>query len=336
MTHSSLAFPDSIDHWGCGFEGCSGYELEADLDFDTDGSGDAGAGDTYWNGGAGWAPIGIPEFFTFGAFNTTFDGNGHVIANLFVRGADFAGLFGALGQSGVIRNLSATDVDVVGVNSVGGLVGYNYGAVIASLTTGKVSGDLGGGGLVGVNDGTITRSRSFATATLMSVPRCSPPPCATPLYGYPGTGGLVGANWGDINSSYATGAVDGSTAGGLAGYNGATIVSSYATGPVTGTNVGGLVGRNGRGPGKDLRELCDRQRVGSAWCRRAGRGKLWTHRLQLCDRGRVGRGWQQLLHHRQLLGFDDIRHQWGKHDGPVAEAHRLQRDLRRMEPGLGP
>ena len=246
-----LAFPDSIDHWGCGFEGCSGYELEADLDFDTDGNGDAGAGDTYWNGGAGWAPIGIPEFLTFGAFNTTFDGNGHVIANLFVRGADFAGLFGALGQSGVIRNLSATDVDVVGVDSVGGLVGHNYGAVIASMTTGKVSGDDGVGGLVGRNDGTITRSRSFATATpAPQPPACSPPPCISISFDFPGIGGLVGVNRGDITSSYATGAVDGLLAGGLAGYNGDTIVSSYATGPVTGQTAGGLVGRNGRGPDK--------------------------------------------------------------------------------------
>ena len=67
---------------------------------------------------------------------------------------------------------------------------------------------------------------------------------------YPGIGGLVGVNWGDITSSYATGAVDGYPAGGLTGYNGDTIVSSYATGPVTGTTVGGLVGRNGRDSGK--------------------------------------------------------------------------------------
>ena len=246
-----LAFPDSIDHWGCGFEGCSGYELEADLDFDTDGNGDAGVGDTYWNGGAGWAPIGIPEFLSFGAFNTTFDGNGHVIANLFVRGEDFAGLFGALGQSGVIRNLSVIDVDVVGVDAVSGLVGYNYGAVIASETTGEVSGDDGVGGLVGENDGTITRSRSFATATpAPQPPACSPPPCISISFDFPGIGGLVGVNRGDITSSYATGAVDGYPAGGLTGYNGGTIVSSYATGPVTGTIVGGLVGRNGFGPGR--------------------------------------------------------------------------------------
>ena len=247
----ALAFPESIDHWGCGFDGCSGYELEADLDFDTDGSGGAGAGDTYWNGGAGWAPIGVSEFRSFGAFNTTFDGNDHVIANLFVRGADQAGLFGGLGQSGVIRNLSVIDVDVVGVDSVGGLVGTNFGAVIASETTGKVSGDDGVGGLVGKNDGTITRSRSFATATpAPQPPPCSPSPCVILTYDIPGIGGLVGTNFGAITSSYATGAVDGYPAGGLTGYNNGTIISSYATGPVTGTTVGGLVGRNGRRPGR--------------------------------------------------------------------------------------
>ena len=247
----ALAFPESIDHWGCGFDGCSGYELEADLDFDTDGSGDAGAGDTYWNDGAGWAPIGVSEFRSFGAFNTTFDGNDHVIANLFVRGADQAGLFGGLGQSGVIRNLSVIDVDVVGVDSVGGLVGHNYGAVIASGTTGKVSGDDGVGGLVGENDGTITRSHSFATASSApQPPACSPSPCVVFVRNFPGIGGLVGVNNGAITSSYATGAVDGSPAGGLVGYNGGAIVSSYATGVVTGTTVGGLVGRNGRRPGR--------------------------------------------------------------------------------------
>ena len=243
----AVAFPAAIENMGCGLEGCSGYELVADLDFDTDGSGDAGAGDTYWNDGAGWAPIGASEFLSFGAFNTTFDGNDNVIANLFVRGEDFAGLFGALGQSGVIRNLSVIDVDVVGVDAVGGLVGQNYGAVIASETTGEVSGDDGVGGLVGENDGIITRSRSFATATpAPQPPGCSPPPCISISYDFPGIGGLVGVNGGDITSSYATGAVRGSLAGGLTGYNGGTIVSSYATGVVTGSNVGGLVGRNGR------------------------------------------------------------------------------------------
>ena len=246
----ALAFPAAIENMGCGFEGCSGYELVADLDFDTNGNKMADSGDTYWNDGAGWAPIGVPEFLTFGAFNATFDGNDHVIANLFVRGEDFAGLFGALGQSDVIRNLRLTGVDVVGVDFVGGLVGYNYGAVIASETTGQVTGDDGVGGLVGENDGTITRSRSFATLAHESEPFSCPTRlftiCVTSLTNFPGVGGLVGVNDGSITASYATGAVDGYPAGGLVGYNGGVIVSSYATGPVTGSTVGGLVGRNGR------------------------------------------------------------------------------------------
>ena len=53
----AAAFPDAAAGMGCD-GGCAGYELTADLDFDTDGSGAAGAGDAYWNGGAGWTPIG--------------------------------------------------------------------------------------------------------------------------------------------------------------------------------------------------------------------------------------------------------------------------------------
>ena len=245
----ALAFPAAIENMGCGLEGCSGYELVADLDFDTNGNG-ADSGDPYWNDGAGWAPLGTSEFLSFGAFNTTFDGNDNVIANLFVRGEDFAGLFGALGQPGVIRNLSLTGVDVVGVDFVGGLVGHNFGAVIASETAGQVTGDDGVGGLVGENDGTITRSRSFATLAHESEPPSCPTRlitiCVTSLTNFPGVGGLAGVNDGSITASYATGAVDGYPAGGLVGYNGGSIKSSYATGPVTGSTVGGLVGRNGR------------------------------------------------------------------------------------------
>ena len=245
----ALAFPDAIDYLGCTFGGCSGYELGADLDFDTNGSGTADAGDTYWNGGAGWAPIGVPEFYVFGAFNTRFNGNGHVIANLFVNGSDHAGLFGALGQSGVIRNLSLTDVDVTGEDAVGGLVGQNYGTVIASETTGQVFGDNGVGGLAGENDGTITRSRSSAAATYQP----GPPPCQAPCIWFssdaPGIGGLAGTNDGSITASYATGRVSGSDAGGLVGYNTGRISGSYATGSVTGSTAGGLVGTSGRGSG---------------------------------------------------------------------------------------
>ena len=247
-----LAFPAPIDRMGCGLEGCSGYELMEDLDFDTDGSGTAGAGDAYWNSGAGWAPIGLPDsllFETFDtSFDTTFDGNDHAIANLFVNGGDFAGLFGALGRSAVIRNLSLTDIDVTGEDYVGGLVGQNFGTVIATRTTGQVRGENAVGGLAGASEvsGSITRSSSFATARPTSPPPIlCPPTCGPASDGGAGAGGLVGANGGIIRSSYATGDVTGYPVGGLVGWNrGGNISDSYATGAVTGTLVGGLVGRN--------------------------------------------------------------------------------------------
>ena len=43
---------------------CTGYELRANLDFDTDGDGTADSGDAYWNNGAGFAPIGGSTAFT--------------------------------------------------------------------------------------------------------------------------------------------------------------------------------------------------------------------------------------------------------------------------------
>ena len=247
----ALAFPAPIDRMGCGLEGCSGYELMEDLDFDTNGSGTADAGDTYWNGGAGWAPIGIPALLSSGAFSTTLDGNDHVIANLFVNGGDYAGLFGALGESGVIRNLSLTDIDVTGEYSAGGLVGQNAGTVIDSHATGTVRGQDLVGGLVGYNysTGDITRSSSLATATSPPSPPNCPPTCVVVSNEPRGTGGLVGLNRGVIDSSYATGDVTGYPAGGLVGWNsGGGVFASYATGAVTGTTVGGLVGRSD-GPG---------------------------------------------------------------------------------------
>ena len=132
---------------------------------------------------------------------TTLAGNDHVIANLFVNGGDYAGLFGALGQSGVIRNLSLTDIDVTGEYSAGGLVGQNAGTVIDSHATGTVRGEDLVGGLVGYNysTGSITRSSSLATATSPPSPPNCPPTCVV-VSGEPrGTGGLVGLNRGVID-----------------------------------------------------------------------------------------------------------------------------------------
>ena len=243
----TAAFPDAFDRMGCGIDGCSGFELLADLDFDTNGNGQADAGDTWWNDGAGWEPLGtlIP-----GTFRTTFDGGGHTLANLFAaREENYAGLFGAIGSSGVVRDVTLTGVDVTGKRSVGGLAGENRGVVDDVRSTGEVSGEVQVGGLAGANLGTITRGRSSAAVTDRDPPAPLPGGLVIIIGRLAtGTGGLVGFNDGAIRSSYATGRVAGDDhVGGLVGdnYYSASVAGSYATGRVTGSeNVGGLVGRN--------------------------------------------------------------------------------------------
>ena len=138
-TTYSTAFPDASTPLRCA-GGCTGYELSADLDFDAAGR---------WNSGRGWEPIG--EFSA--DFNTTFEGNGHTIANLYVnrhytsviRGTP--ALFGKTTSSAVIRNVGLVDVNVRSSNIVSGgaLVGYNYGMITACYATGQVQAGYVGG-----------------------------------------------------------------------------------------------------------------------------------------------------------------------------------------------
>ena len=227
-TTYSAAFPDASTPLRCA-GGCTGYELSADLDFDAAGR---------WNSGRGWEPIG--EFSA--QFDTTFEGNGRTIANLYInrpytrviRGPP--SLFGWTTSSAIIRNVGLVDVNVKTANIASGsaLVGSNYGTITACYATGQVQGGYMGG-LVTSNYGTITGS--YAAVRVIGQNST----------GY--AGGLVGYNTGSsarITASYATGWVSGGTApSGLVGTNSGTITGSYATGPVSGgTTPGGLVGAN--------------------------------------------------------------------------------------------
>ncbi len=139
--------------------------------------------------------------------------------------------------------MGLVDADVKGYARVGGLAAYNKGgSITASYVTGKVIGRSGVGGMAGWNNGAITAS--YATAAV------------TGGVGGAGEaiGGLVGKSEGSgaaITASYATGAVRASSSstgvGGLAGENilGATTTASYATGAVS--RGSGLVGSNSGG-----------------------------------------------------------------------------------------
>ncbi|MBD1400415.1 GLUG motif-containing protein [Pelovirga terrestris] len=200
----------------------SHFILIADIDLDV----------APYNTGEGWEPIGANAARFTGHFN----GNGHVISNLFIvrpstPNNEGVGLFGYT-QGANISNIGLVNVNVRGNRNVGGLVGYAVlGSVIStSHATGSVQGVEDVGGLVGRTDGEI--NLSFATGAVKSGGR---------------VGGLVGyaLKSTNITQSYATGTVSGtlSAIGGLIGRLDGKVSSSYATGKVTGGNtVGGLVG----------------------------------------------------------------------------------------------
>ena len=245
---------------------CAGYELTADLDFDT-GTAGVRTDDQYWNGGAGWTPIGVtgeaPPFL----FGATFDGNNHTISNLYIdlnTSTIYGGLYvGLVGYSvgGAIRNVGLVNPSVTNTRTSGGTT-YT-GALVGRLGSGgSISNSYVSGGTVTLSDGAgaaphvgclvgfISRdiSDSWASCAVNSAS------AASGVANY--AGGLVGRSQsGSITGSYATGSVtitgsgDGH-AGGLAGSVGnGSITSSYAAGAVSnqstyasGGYAGGLVG----------------------------------------------------------------------------------------------
>ncbi len=265
----SAAFPNAATGMGCpdgndadaNPDPCLGYELKADLTFDSNGDGSVTAADSaglYWNNGAGWTPIGDARRYTY---TGQFHGRGKTISHLFINNSSalYVGLFGAVGSGGRITGVGLTEVSIASSRPAvaGSLVGSNAGSVTASYATGTVSINVGGvtnansiaGGLTGHNTSTGAAQASFANVAVSATHNS-----ASAIIG-----GLTGQNDGNIRASYATGAVavTGNTrftkAGGLAGNNGGTITASYARGRVTaagsGAAAGGLVGgnlRNGR------------------------------------------------------------------------------------------
>ncbi len=191
-----LAFPDAAAGMGCEAT-CAGYELTADLDFDTNDDGVTNAtGDDYWNAGAGWAPIG-------GDYNAEFHGNGHTISNLFINrgGTNNVGLFSVLGNEAYVHHVGLIDVNVTGNIQTGALAGSGSGTgariVAVYVNGGSVTGSYVTGGLIGAFAGTLT-----AVWTKVDVQ-------STHDGGddIARTGGITASLSGSANASYATGSV---------------------------------------------------------------------------------------------------------------------------------
>ncbi|HNU31744.1 MAG TPA: protease inhibitor I42 family protein [Sedimentisphaerales bacterium] len=207
-------------------------------------------------------------------FTGAFDGNGHTISHLTIRGNAYLGLFGQSGglpwcPPGVeIKNLELAHVDIVGSGRfVGGLVGNadgGTGTVTHCCSAGMVSGGDYVGGLVGSSKGILTYCYSngavgghdfvggIVGCTSVRGGHIACSQSSVSVTGDSCVGGLVGVNDGigdcycSIVGSFSTGVVCGNwLVGGLVGANWGSLTQCYSTADVYGDwEVGGLAGEN--------------------------------------------------------------------------------------------
>ena len=205
-------------------------------------------GGSYYNNGAGWAPIGTSSSY---AFTGTFDGNGFSIINLRMwvpssNTTSLAGLFGY--NEGTIKNLcmdagllsssNSSSYSYVSASTyAGSIVGENHGTIENCYTTATVSASSSAcgpasyaGGIAGYNKGTITNcyNAGKVSASARSTSSISE-------YAWAYAGGIVGSNSGTVSCCYNIGTVTASASAtkpqvsqcGIAGSNKDTVKSCY-------------------------------------------------------------------------------------------------------------
>ena len=246
----AAAFPNrdttSGGRMGCPSGACTGYELRAHLDFDTNGNGytytgtgasaASDSGDDYHNGGSGWLPIG-------GTYTATFKGNGYVISNLFIKRTttSHTGLFSRIGAAARVESMGMKNAFVHGQEFAGALAARNQGTVVASWSSGAIRGLHHVAGLIGVNTdfGTNFVGNVLACYSHASVYAAGHNDDAH-------AGGLVGTTgyqaMGRIEASYAIGSVTSGAAqnfGGLATVDNGVVTNSYWNSETSGSGFNG-------------------------------------------------------------------------------------------------
>jgi len=195
------------------------YKLIKDIDL----------GVSPYNVDPGWIPIGDSG----SPFEMFFNGDGHIISNLFINASNKAniGLFGCT-SGGIINNIKIVNVNIIGNGVyVGGLVGRTLdGSCISNCcSSGNIIGYSTVGGLIGRHDsGSIIRncySNCNVNGNSDSI------------------GGLIGSsqNNAKVINCYSTGLITGakSPVGGLLGYNNGGLTNSYWDKETSGQSVSG-------------------------------------------------------------------------------------------------
>ncbi len=165
----------------------------------------------------GWTSIGYWTASFDRTFDGVFDGNQKTITGLYLNSTTGAvadtndkGLFGYIGKTGTVKNLTVKSAEVISSSYTGIICGTNLGVVLNCRTDGKVVGDEETGGVAGQNLGLIINANSSAN-----------------VEGRSKAGGIVGSNKtestgvGEIKECAFTGSVAGlpGQIGGIAGRN---------------------------------------------------------------------------------------------------------------------
>ena len=199
--------------------------LTSDLDlsgkFDSDGNA--------LDGNISWTPIGTES----NPFSGTFDGNGHIISNMYVNrpSYNYNGFFGNA-NNGTIQNIGVISSYVRGNALLSGVVG-GFGTVVNTYSNTEVIANGSAGGICGYgcivknsyNLGNITNNVQDIVA------------------------GVLGGD-GSVYNSYNVGKITGlkASVGGISGWN-CNIYNSYNLGKINGNNsswTGGILGASSR------------------------------------------------------------------------------------------
>lgn len=227
-----ISSPDELMWFDKNAKMTDSAKLLADITINEDVSGSDATSQKYK-----WTPIGTDS----SKYTGTFDGNGHTISGLYINStAANTGMFGRIGSSAVVKNLTLADSVIRSTkNYTGAITGYIDDA--ASVTnchtknSVQVSAAVYTGGITGYQDDTSTLTR------------CSN---AAEVTGANNVGGISGYNWSkssaSLTDSYNRGSVSGSNlVGGICAqiYIGGTVSDVYNLGAVQATGTaGGITG----------------------------------------------------------------------------------------------
>jgi len=204
-----------------------------------------------------WTPIGsgyfeYVEYFSGNleeiigiSFTGSYDGGDFTISDLTIYSPsdDGLGLFSAISDNAVVKNLRIENCDIKGNCHVGGVVGWNNGGtVIDCYVQGSVTGFANIGGVVGKNGGTYINENCGTVEKCNTKGKVE----ASGIWSDRAAGGVVGYNNGTVKDCHSIADVSGfGHIGGVVGANYIMVQNCYATGKVLGTcQIGGVLGHN--------------------------------------------------------------------------------------------